>query len=65
MSSLNRLIRCTFGAGLALAAFSGIALAYGPLPSNHVPEIDAGTALSAMTLFSGGILMLTDRHRKK
>ena len=78
MSSLIRLIRFTFGAGLVLAALSGIALAQVPnvgptaVRSPDVgptavrsPEIDAGTALSAMTLLSGGILMLTDRRRKK
>lgn len=30
-----------------------------------VPEVDPGAAASAMTLFVGGLLMLSDRFRQK
>jgi len=32
---------------------------------NSVPEIDPGSAVSALTLLSGGMLILTSRCRRK
>ena len=61
MSSLTRLFRFTLGAGLVLAAFSTAAWA-GP---QFTPEIDPGSMAGAVTLLSLGVLMLTDRRRKK
>ncbi|CAN5227557.1 hypothetical protein BH10PLA2_BH10PLA2_30460 [soil metagenome] len=29
-----------------------------------VPEIDAGSMISALTLLTGGVLMITDKFRK-
>ncbi len=61
MSSLTRLIRFTLGTGLVLTAFSTAAWAV-PL---FTPEIDPGSMAGAVTLLSLGVLMLTDRRRKK
>jgi hypothetical protein len=57
-----RLSRQTVGFGLILAALGGVALAGTPVPS---PEIDASSLLSGLTLLSGGILILTNRARRK
>jgi hypothetical protein len=54
-----RMTRKTAGFLLVFAAFSGTAAARG------VPEIDPGTASSALTLLVGGLLLLTDRFRRK
>ena len=54
------------GLGLVLAAMSGAAFAGAcPPPPKAVPEIDPSSILSAFTLFSGGLLILTDRRRAK
>lgn len=45
---------------LLVAAASGRAYADGPLPA---PEIDPGSMAGALTLLTGGVLMLTDRVR--
>ena len=60
MSSLTRLIRFTLGAGLVLAAFSTVAWAR-PI---FTPEIDPGSMAGALTLLTGGVLMLTDRRSR-
>jgi hypothetical protein len=49
-----------FGFALMLAAFSGVAHADTP-----VPEIDAGTAGSALTLLAGGMFIIRDRLRTR
>ena len=51
---------------LILAATGGVtqAGACPPYPKPTVPEIDPGSALSAFTLLSGGVLILTDRRRR-
>ena len=55
--------RTVAGLALVLAAIAGTASAgAGPPP---VPEIDAGSILSAMTLLSGGVMILTDRRRAR
>jgi hypothetical protein len=56
-------------AGLALvfAATAGLASAQtasGGSSSGGVPEIDAGSMISALTLLTGGVLMVTDKFRK-
>jgi hypothetical protein len=48
---------------LALAAMATHAVA-GPNPPG-VPEIDPGSLASAVALFVGGALMLTDRIRRR
>jgi hypothetical protein len=47
---------------LVLSALGGTALAGAGPPS--VPEIDPGSVLSAVTLLSGGLMVLTDRRRR-
>ncbi len=51
---------------LVLTATAGAAQAGScpPPPKPSVPEIDAGSALSAFTLLSGGVMILTDRRRR-
>lgn len=48
---------------LLIAAASSSALAGGPLPA--APEIDPGSMGGALTLLTGGVLMLTDRVRRR
>jgi hypothetical protein len=65
-NSLVRSARKLVGLSLAVAAFSGAAYAGAPAPCpTPVPEIDPGSVLSALTLFSGGFMVLTDRRRAK
>jgi len=52
------------GLALVMAALCGTAEA-GAGPPNPVPEIDPGSILSAFTLLSGGLMILTDRRRSK
>jgi hypothetical protein len=47
-----------------LSTLGGTALAgAGPPPLPGVPEIDPGSALSALTLLTGGLMVLVDRRR--
>jgi hypothetical protein len=57
-----RVSRKIAGFSLVFAAFCGPALARAPAKG---PEIDPGTATSAVALFLGGVLLLTDRFRRK
>jgi hypothetical protein len=57
-----RLSRQAVGLGLVLAALGGVARAGNVVAT---PEIDAGSLLSGLTLLSGGILILTNRSRRK
>jgi hypothetical protein len=50
------------GLGVVLAALGSTAYAGGPA---IVPEIDAGSLLTGLTLLAGGILILTNRSRRK
>ncbi|AGA28859.1 hypothetical protein [Singulisphaera acidiphila] len=57
----NRLLR-TCGLMLVVAALSNVAWASRDLDA---PEIDPGSIAGAMTLLSGGLMLLTDRCRRK
>jgi hypothetical protein len=48
--------------GVATASMPKLAHAGNPLPTT--PEIDPGSMAGAMTLLVGGVLALTDRHRR-
>lgn len=62
---LGRGVRKLVGLSLVVAAMSAGAHAGADCPRPAVPEIDPGSVLSALTLFSGGFLVLTDRRRGK
>ena len=62
VKSCVRGARRACGAGLFVAALAGVARANGG--GGGVPEIDAGSASSALTLLTGGVLLITDRVRK-
>jgi hypothetical protein len=53
------------GLALVLAACAGAAAAQSMSGGCHAPEIDAGALASGLTLLTGGILVLTDRFRRK
>lgn len=51
---------------LAASLVGGVAHASGDEGApTSVPEVDAGTMASALTLLGGSVLMLTDRLRRK
>jgi hypothetical protein len=52
------------GLMLVLTAMASHANA-GPPPPPSVPEVDPGSILGALTLLSGGVMLLTDRRRAK
>ena len=58
------------GLALVMAATAGLAHAQsasggsGGSSGGGVPEIDAGSMISALTLLTGGVLMVTDKFRK-
>jgi hypothetical protein len=63
---LRRGLRKLIGLSLVVAAMTSLAHAGAPAPCpTTVPEIDPGSMLSALTLFSGGLLVMTDRRRGK
>ncbi len=66
-SHLGRGLRKLAGLSLVVAAMTSLAHAGAPTPPcpTTVPEIDPGSMLSALTLFSGGLLVMTDRRRGK
>jgi hypothetical protein len=59
------------GLALVVAATAGLAHAQSASggssggSSGGVPEIDAGSMISALTLLTGGVLMLSDKFRSK
>ena len=66
LSTSGRAARVTLGIALSLVAVGGVALAGGGGGGGGgAPEIDAGSAMSALTLLSGGILLITDRIRRR
>jgi hypothetical protein len=52
------------GLVLVMAAIASPAWAGGPLPTPG-PEIDPGAMGGALALLTGGVLLLTDRFRRK
>jgi hypothetical protein len=54
------IIQKTLGFALVFAAFAGRACA-----ADAAPEIDPGSATSALALLTCGMFMLTDRLRRK
>jgi hypothetical protein len=62
----RKLGKAAFVCGLAvlLAVTPSLAFARGPQPT-ATPEIDPGSALGAFSLLTGGVLLLTDRLRRK
>jgi hypothetical protein len=57
---LARTARAGIGFGMVLAALSTTAWA-----RVTAPEIDPGSVASALTLLTGGVLMLTERKRRR
>lgn len=60
-------LKNAFGLALVLAATSSVAFAQTASTGSTtvVPEIDPGSMASAVTLLCGGVLMLTDKIRRK
>jgi hypothetical protein len=57
------------GLALVMAATAGLAHAQSASggsggSAGAAPEIDAGSMISALTLLTGGVLMVTDKFRK-
>lgn len=61
MAGTIRVVRKSFGLALVVAACGGTAWGFDP----SAPEIDPGSALSALTLLGGGVLLLYDRYRRR
>ena len=56
--------------GLALVVAASATMAHaqsasGGASGGAAPEIDAGSMISALTLLTGGVLMITDKFRSK
>jgi hypothetical protein len=62
MASVSKWSRLVVSLGFVLAALGQVAFASAPVPT---PEIDAGTLVGGLALLSGGILILTNRVRRK
>src|SRR5262249_20782592 len=60
ISTIVRGARQTCGLALVMSACAGTAAAFQPV----VPEIDPGSASSALCLLAGGVLLLTQRARR-
>jgi hypothetical protein len=58
-----RVARHGLGLALVMAAIASPLYALGPPPP--VPEIDPGSAGGAVALLAGGVLLLTDRFRRR
>jgi hypothetical protein len=58
---LVRTVRLGIGFGLVLAALSASAMAIPP----SAPEIDPGSMASAVALLTSGMLMLSERKRRR
>lgn len=61
-------LKNVFGLALVLAATTSVAFAQTASTggtTSGVPEIDPGSMASAVTLLCGGVLMLTDKIRRK
>jgi hypothetical protein len=64
LGGMVRAARQSLGLGLVVMACAGTALAGGGPPPD-APEIDAGGLVSALSLLTGGVLLLTDRFRRR
>jgi hypothetical protein len=68
-SSAWRTVRWVCAVALVLSACSGVAQAKPhpqPSPSvNSAPEIDPGSIKAGLILLGGGVLLLTDRFRRR
>ncbi len=53
------------GLALMIAALNATAFAGAGPPPCVVPEIDPSSVLSAVTLLTGGFMLMTDRRRAK
>jgi hypothetical protein len=62
-SWLNQAVRMGLGLALVVLALTSVAHATGPL-TPAAPEIDPSSIGSALTLLTGGALLLTGRSRK-
>lgn len=58
----GRLARKACGLAILLSGLGSLAWAAAP---GSAPEIDPGSIAGALTLLSGGVLLLTDRRRRK
>jgi hypothetical protein len=58
--ALRRVMTLSIGFGMVFAALCAPAMA-----RDSVPEIDAGSMASALTLLTGGLLILTARRGRK
>jgi hypothetical protein len=50
---------------LSIVVLASATPVYAGAPLPGVPEIDPGSVMGALALLSGGLLMLTDRIRRK
>jgi hypothetical protein len=67
MKLLNKLAVKTVqltGLALVLSVSPSLAQAQPGKGGGGVPEIDAGSMISALTLLAGGVLMITDKLRR-
>lgn len=51
--------------GIGVLGFAATAFAVGPPPPGAAPEIDAGSAMSALTILTGALTLLGERLRRK
>ena len=59
---LAKMARTTVGAGLLLSGLGAVVLAQNTAPT---PEIDAGSAASALAVVSGAVMLARDWFRAK
>ncbi|MBM3225915.1 MAG: hypothetical protein FJZ47_19260 [Candidatus Tectomicrobia bacterium] len=60
---LKRIIQGLVVVGVCTLGLAATAFAAGPPPP--APEIDAGSAISALTILSGSLVLLSKRLRRK
>ncbi|HKI38339.1 MAG TPA: hypothetical protein VKA46_41200 [Gemmataceae bacterium] len=65
LTALSRSAVKVCGLALVLAAVATPALAWGNPPPCPTPEIDAGSIGSALTVLSGGAILLMHRLRRR
>jgi hypothetical protein len=62
--ALRKAAQTSLGMALVLTALGTVAMAAAD-PAPGAPEIDAGSAASAIALLAGGVMLLKDRFRAK